>query len=83
MSRPPQYVRDAMRGLTPKQKQLVVDGCVHGDITMATIRGLRRRALFHLKITSPNGRCGHMELTPLGVTVQQRLKASAAGGAHR
>lgn len=76
MSEVPDYVKTAMRGLTPKQKQFVMDGSIHGDCTMATVRALRGRALFYLKITSPNGRCGHMELTPLGVTVQGILRAA-------
>lgn len=74
----PEYVKEAMRGLTPTQRKMVIDGSCHGDVTMATIRALRGRALFYLKITSPNGRGGHMELTPLGVTVQGILKAKAA-----
>jgi hypothetical protein len=69
----PKYVLDAMRGLTKVQRQFVIDGCFHGDVTMATVRALQSRALFYLKIISPNGRCGSMVLTPLGKTVQTIL----------
>jgi len=75
----PVYVRDAMRGLTPKQRQFVIDGSIHGDFTMATVRALRDRALFYLHIDSPNGRFGSMRLTPLGETVRDILRAKKAG----
>ncbi len=73
----PPYVTEAMRGLTPKQRQFVIDGTIHGDFTMTTVRALRSRALFYLHIDSPNGRCGTMRLTPLGETVRGILKARA------
>lgn len=74
---PPPYVRTAMKSLTPKQKQIVLDGRIHGDVTMATVHALRRRALFNLHIASPNGRCGTLRLTPLGVKVQRLLARMA------
>lgn len=82
----PAYVTEALRGLTPTQKKYVIAGAFHGDCTMATISVLRRKALFYHHIDSPNGRCGPMKLTPLGVTVQGILKpksvqAKATGGA--
>lgn len=79
MGEQPHYVKTAMRGLTPVQKRMVKDGCIHGDVTMTTVRALQGRGLFYLKITSPNGRCGHMELTPLGVTVQALLNEAEHG----
>ena len=69
------YVAEALAGLTRAQKRYVIDGCVHGDCTMQTIRALQRKALFYLKITSPNGRAGHLVLTPLGERVREILKA--------
>lgn len=70
----PQYVKDAMRGLTSNQKRYVIDGCFHGDITDQTARSLLGRRLFYIKIDSPNGRCGFATLTPLGETVRSILK---------
>lgn len=78
MSEHPDYVKAALRGLTRTQKQYVIAGCFHGDVTMATIRALKAKSLFYLHPTSPNGRCGPMRLTPLGETVQGILKARAA-----
>lgn len=69
----PLYVVEAMRGLTPTQKKYVMDGSIHGDCTVKTIRALQDKALFFLMIDSPNGRCGFMKLTPLGETVRRIL----------
>lgn len=74
----PFYVAEALQSLTRAQKQYVMDGCIHGDVTMATVRALRNKALFYLHPTSPNGRCGDMRLTPLGVTVRGILRQRAA-----
>ncbi len=49
-----------------------------GDVTPAMLRSLRAKAMFYLKIESPNGRCGFMRLTPLGEGVQATIKARAA-----
>lgn len=70
-----------IKGLTPLQRKLVTDGCIHGDFTMATVRALKRKGLFSLVITSPNGQCGHMELTPLGRETRAALQLQ--GGASR
>ncbi len=77
MSRPP-YVTEALLSLTAVQRGFVRDGCLHGDVTMTTVRALRRKGLFYLKITSPNGKAGFMELTPLGETVRSILLARNA-----
>ncbi len=74
----PTYVREALKGLTRTQKRFVIDGVMHGDFTMTTVRTLTSRALFYFHPDSPNGRCGAMRLTPLGVTVQGILKDRAA-----
>lgn len=74
----PAYVRAAMRGLTPVQRKFVLAGCFHGDFTMTTVRALKSRGLFYHKITSPNGQCGPMVLTPLGETVKAILGERAA-----
>jgi hypothetical protein len=74
----PAYVKEALRSLTPMQRKYVLDGSLHGDATITTYRALKRKGLFYLKITSPNGQCGHAELTPLGETVREILKARAA-----
>lgn len=69
----PQYVKDAMRGLTKNQKRYVIAGRFHGDITDQTARSLLGRNLFYIKIDSPNGRGGFATLTPLGETVRTIL----------
>lgn len=74
----PEYVIEAMRGLTKVQRQYVIDGAIHGDPAMVTIRKLLGKALFYIKIDSPNGRCGQMVLTPLGETVRAILKGETA-----
>jgi hypothetical protein len=74
----PKYVKDALRGLTAVQRQFVIDGCIHGDVTITTVRALQDRALFYLHPDSPNGRCGSLRLTPLGLTVQSILKDRVA-----
>lgn len=77
MSGEPAYVQEALKGLTRAQKKCVLAGAI-GESTMATVRTLRSRALFYFHPDSPNGRCGLMRLTPLGVTVQGILKARQA-----
>lgn len=72
--------RALIKSLTPLQRKLVADGCIHGDFTMATVRALKRKGLFSLVITSPNGQCGHMELTPLGQQVRAVLQLGAEHG---
>jgi uncharacterized protein YjhX (UPF0386 family) len=74
---PPALVAAVLHRLSrsPLQRQLVRDGCIHGDFTMATVRALKRKGLFHLVISSPNGQCGFMELTPLGEAVRAELRA--------
>lgn len=74
----PAYVREALCGLTPAQKRYVKDGAVHGDPKLQTIRALTDKALFFLFIDSPNGRCGHFRLTPLGETVRRILNGDGA-----
>ena len=69
----PEYVKEALRGLTRTQRKYVIDGCIHGDVQGGTIHELKRKALFYLHIDSPNGRVGVMELTPLGETVRAIL----------
>ena len=73
MREQPDYVTQAMRGLTKVQKAAIIAGHFR-DESMATVLALKRRHLFYHKIDSPNGRCGPMVLTPLGVTVQTLLK---------
>ena len=72
------HVIAALRGLTRAERQYVSDGCIHGDTRPATIRSLQHKGMFYLKITSPNGQCGFMELTPLGVNVRAEIKRRAA-----
>lgn len=69
----PERVKDAKRGLTRVQRRFVRDGSIHGDCTMTTVRALKRKGLFSLVISSPNGQCGFMELTPLGQAVRATL----------
>lgn len=74
----PAYVADALKGLTRAQKRFVLAGCIHGDFQMQTVRELKRKALFYLHPTSPNGRYGEMRLTPLGETVRTTLQQREA-----
>lgn len=71
------HVRAALSGLTRGERKHVAAGYV-GDCTAATLRNLRNKAMFYLKIDSPNGRCGLMVLTPLGVNVRALLNERAA-----
>jgi uncharacterized protein YjhX (UPF0386 family) len=68
------YIREVIGGLTKVQRMYVVDGCIHGDCQMVTVRALKRKGLFHLVIDSPNGEAGFMRLTSLGEAVQANLK---------
>lgn len=71
----------ALRNLTPAQRRHVEAGYI-GDASMAMVRTLQRKAMFYHHITSPNGRCGPMELTPLGKSVQATIKSQAADKAQ-
>jgi hypothetical protein len=62
--------------LTPKQRQFVLAGCIHGDFTMRTVYALMAKGLFQHVITSPDGNCGPMRLTDTGKAVQAHLKAA-------
>lgn len=62
-----------VRSLTPAQRMYVRDASIHGDCNMVTVRALKRKGLFHLVISSPNGQCGFMRLTPLGEAVRAAL----------
>lgn len=65
-----------VKALSPAQRYHVERGCISGDFTMATVNALKRKGLFELVISSPNGRCGYMELTPLGKQVRQAIAAT-------
>lgn len=67
-----------MRGLTKVQKRHIANGTFSGDFRMDTVFVLKRKGIFYHKITSPNGRCGPMALTPLGERVRTAL-AKAQG----
>lgn len=71
------HVVAALRGLTKAERRHVAAGYV-GGATNATVRSLRNKAMFYLKITSPNGRAGFMELTPLGMNVRALIKERAS-----
>lgn len=66
-------VQKIAKALSPVQAEIVRRGCFSGDFTMATVNALKRKGLFELVISSPNGRCGFMELTDLGKQVRQHL----------
>lgn len=67
-------VRAAIRGLTKVQRRFVKDGCIHGDFTMATVRALLGKGLFHVVPRSPNGRWGPALLTPLGEAARAAIQ---------
>ena len=72
-------VQKVVKSLSPIQAEIVKRGCFSGDFTMATVRALKRKGLFHLVISSPNGQCGFMELTPLGAEVRAALTGETGG----
>ena len=71
-------VREAIRRLTPVQRAYTKTGAIHGDFTMATVKALEAKGIFHLVIDSPNGQCGFMRLTSLGEAVKTALKSAEA-----
>lgn len=71
-------VSDAVRGLTKVQRRFVIDGSIHGDFTLTTVRTLIRKGLFHIVPDSPDGRWGPACLTPLGVAVQAAIQKAEA-----
>ena len=75
--------RQLLRGLTQRQRYHVKRGCISGDFTMATVRALTRKGLMRLEITSPNGQCGFMRLTPLGERVRAYLATVRAPSTHQ
>jgi len=71
----PEAIARLRTGLTKVQRKYVTDGCINGDPAMVTVRALKCKGLFYLKIDSPNGQCGFMELTPLGHAVRASLSS--------
>lgn len=72
-------VKAAVRGLTRAEKRVVAAGYI-SDCRMATVRSLQRKGMFYLHIDSPNGMCGIMRLTPLGINARSAI-ARATGSA--
>lgn len=68
--------RELVRGLTKVQRRFVMDGCIHGDFSITTVRCLMRKGLFHIVTDSPNGQFGPMRLTERGLAVPSALKAT-------
>ena len=66
-------IAEIARSLSPAQRRAIRRGGI-GDETMATVNALMRRGLMYLRIDSPDGRCGFMELTDLGQSVAAYLK---------
>lgn len=62
-----------VRGLTDIQREAVRRGGI-GDESMATVNALKRKGLMHLRIDSPNGRWGFMELTPLALALKAHIE---------
>ena len=65
-----------LKGLTKRERYHVERGYIGGDITPHMVRRLQHKALFYLHIDSPNGRCGMLKPTPLGVNVRETIKAT-------
>ena len=70
------HVVAALKSLTRRERYHVERGGI-SDATPAMLRSLQNKAMFYLKIDSPNGRCGFMRLTPLGENVRALIKARA------
>ena len=64
--------------LSPAQRNAVRRGGID-DESMATVNALMRKGLMYLRIDSPDGRCGFMELTTLGQSVAAYLKEQSNG----
>lgn len=71
-------VATVARGLSEAQRYRVKRGCISGDFTMATVRALTRKEFFSFVANSPNGLCGFMEPTPLGLAVRAHLLSGEA-----
>jgi hypothetical protein len=67
------HVRAALRGLSKAERRHVKAGYIGGDIRGSTLHSLRLKGMFYHHIDSPNGQCGIMRLTPLGVNVSALL----------
>lgn len=66
-------LKAAMKGLTVKQRRFVMDGCIHGDFTLATVNALIRKGLFYIEPHTPNKQWGFARLTPLGEALRANL----------
>lgn len=75
-----EIVKVAVRGLTKTERRIVADGYIC-DARMSTVRNLQRKGMFYHHITSPNGRCGPMELTALGVSARALISSRKKGWA--
>lgn len=73
-----QTITSLIEKLSPAQRYHVERGCISGDFTMNTVNALKRKGLFHLVISSPNGQCGFMEPTDLGKRVRAQMLADRA-----
>jgi len=69
----PEEIARIAKGLTKAQRDEVKRGTFSGDNPITTARALMRKDLMHLRIDSPNGRCGFIECTPLGLAVRTYL----------
>lgn len=73
MTTPMPDLDNLARGLTDAQREAIRRGGI-GDERMTTVNALRRKGLMHLRIDSPNGRWGFMELTPLGLALRAHIE---------
>lgn len=71
-----EHVKAAVRRLTRAERRAVAAGYI-GSERMDTVRNLKRKGMFYHHITSPNGRCGPMKLTVLGMNARQLINARA------
>lgn len=77
------HLKAVVRNLTRAERRFVKDGCIHGSFSMTTVYNLRRKGLFELVISSPNGRAGFMELTSLGRDAQALIKSRSIQSVER
>lgn len=69
-------VEQIARSLTKAQREQVARDAIGGDFVLGTVKALTRKGLFAFSPESPNGRCGPVRITPLGLAVRAYLENS-------
>lgn len=67
------------KNLSKPQREQINRDEIGGAFSMRTVRALEQKGLFAFSADSPNGRCGSMRITALGLLV--RTHAAKGDGA--